>query len=93
MEFQFAVGDTIATFRRSAFTGRAELTADGYTTVLASPMRFSTQFTFGTRRTWQVAIAGHDVCITKIKPRFYGGLRANTFVVTVDGEEVASVRG
>lgn len=93
MELGFEVGGRPALFRRDAGTGRATLTVGDEVTALASPYSPLTHLEFTTRRSWRRQVGDHVVEVTKVRPRAVGGLRTNSFTITVDGTVVAEAEG
>ncbi|MFN8027839.1 MAG: hypothetical protein U0W40_16215 [Acidimicrobiia bacterium] len=93
MELRFDVDGSPAVFTRNDVTGRAELQVGDRKRVLQSPWRLSAHFSLRTRTVWREQIGDHVVEITKVRPRVYGGLQANSFVVDVDGQRVAEATG
>lgn len=93
MELAFAVGGERALFARNDMTGRATLQVGEDVRLLASPWRPSTHVEFKTRHVWTERFGEHTVEVEKRRPRMWGGLRANTFLVRVDGLEVAQGTG
>jgi hypothetical protein len=45
------------------------------------------------RRSWKTGTAEHDVEIVKVRPRMFGGIRPNSYTVSVDNIIVAKARG
>ena len=93
MQIEFGVDGSPATFTRNPDTGLAELRWDGETTRLQSPWNPLTHVSFGTTRTWERTLGGHLVAISVTRPRMAGGLRDNTYAITVDGVVVAEATG
>lgn len=93
MELAFEVDGTLAQFRRKASVGTAELAIGTEVVRLANPRKISTHMELGTRRTWKHRFNDHDIVIEKVRPRLFGGLRPNSFIVTVDGAIVAEATG
>ena len=93
MQLNFEIGSLPAVFYRNDWTGRAEIRVGDEKRSLQSPWRLSTHFTFGKRTVWREQFGEHTVEIEKIRPRMWGGLRANSFVVSVDGQSVAEATG
>jgi hypothetical protein len=93
MLIRFPVGETPATFRYNALTGRADLGLGQRTVPLQSPLRFSTHFQLGKTKSWTTQEQGHSITITKRRPRWVAGLRSNSFTVSVDGDVVAETTG
>jgi hypothetical protein len=93
MRIDFKADMTDAVFTRDPWTGRAELRVEGQTIELASPTQPGTHFTTSTREEWQAQIGSHDVTIVKTRPRFFGGLRRNSYIVSVEGRVVANAHG
>ena len=71
-----------AVFFRNDWTGEAEVRVGDQVRTLQSPRDFATHFSFSTR-----------TVVQKVRPRVFGGLRANSFVVRVDGRGVAEATG
>ena len=82
-----------AVFFRNDWTGEAEVRVGDQVRTLQSPRDFATHFSFSTRTVWREAFGEHTVEVQKVRPRVFGGLRANSFVVRVDGRGVAEATG
>jgi len=93
VRIDFAIGEGSAEFFRDDFTGRAEVRHEDEVVRLASPFNPLTHVSLSTTHEWQCQIQGHDVAIVKVRPRMAGGLRANEYVISVDGVVVAEDRG
>jgi hypothetical protein len=93
MQILFDIAGRPATFHRNRTTGSAQLVVGDTTTQLQDPLRLSTHFDFDTEQTWDCQIDGHQVAIVKQRPQFVGGLRKNSFTVSVDERVVATAEG
>ena len=93
MHLEFDVAGSPAAFTRNPDTGLAELQWGGDTQRLQSPWNPLTHLSLGTTRTWQRTLGGQAVVISVTRPRMAGGLRDNTYSVTVDGAVVAEATG
>ena len=93
MQISFDIAGTPAEFRRQSSTGKAELLVGDDVVALQSPLRVSTHFSFKTTQKWRCEVGGHVVEVVKVRPRFVGGLRENSYVITVDDNQVAAAAG
>jgi hypothetical protein len=93
MMLSFEVDGEPVEFRRNYWTGRAELRCGDEVIVLQSPFRLSTQFNLRTKVVWRHRLGEHDIVIEKVRPQFFGGLRANSYTVAVDDAMVAEGTG
>jgi hypothetical protein len=93
MQISFAVGGVPSMFRRNPWTGRADLQVGDGIVPLQNPMSLSTHYNVHAKLVWQHSVAGHEVEIVRVRPRFFGGLRPNSFTIVVDGSVVAQVTG
>lgn len=93
MQLDFAVAGAPASFTRNPDTGLAELRWNDETIRLQSPWNPLTHLSFGTTRTWERTLDGHAVVISVTRPRMAGGLRDNTYRISVDGAAVAEAVG
>jgi hypothetical protein len=93
VELRFEVGGVPAVFFRNDWTGRAEIRVGDQVRPLQSPRKLSTHFSFSTRTVWREVLDEHTVEVEKVRPWVLGGLRANSFVVRVDGQSVAEATG
>ncbi|MDQ6614575.1 MAG: hypothetical protein M3083_07480 [Actinomycetota bacterium] len=93
MELRFEVGSVPAVFFRNDWTGEAEILVGDQVRPLQSPRNFATHFSVSTQTVWREVFGDHTVEIEKVRPRVLGGLRANSFVVRVDGQRVAEATG
>jgi hypothetical protein len=82
-----------AVFFRNDWTGKAEVCVGDQVRPLQSPRKLSTHFSFSTRTVWREVFGEHMIEIEKVRPRAFGGLRANSYVVRVDGQSVADATG
>jgi hypothetical protein len=93
MKIEFDIGKSPALFHRDPLLGRADLLADGQKTALATLGDPATSFTYELVTHWTVTHGGHVIEIVKTRSRLLGGLRPASYVVKVDGAEVATARG
>ncbi len=93
MQMAFDVDGTPAEFRRSAWTGRAELQVGDDVVCLQSPYRLSTHFDFRTSTEWRERVGEHQVEIVKVRPRVFGGFRPSTVTISVDDAVIVSAEG
>lgn len=93
MELSFEIGGIPATFFRDDWTGKAELRMTNDVRELQSPGRLSTHVSVSTRTVWSEVVGSHTVEVEKVRPRLFGGLRPNLFIVRVDGQRVAEASG
>jgi hypothetical protein len=82
-----------AEFRRNPHTGRAELHVGDEVIRLQSPYQLSTQFEFRTRRVRRRRLGEHDVEIVKVRQIFSGGMRPQSYTISVDNTVVAEATG
>jgi hypothetical protein len=93
VEIAFEVDGVPWTFRRNGWTGRAELQVGSELVLVQSPVRPSTHVNVRTRKVWRRIVNGQEVEVEKVRPRVWGGLRDNSFTVSVGGEVVAQGTG
>jgi hypothetical protein len=93
MNIKFDIGTSSAQFHRNPLTGSTCLLIDGQKTSLASPLDPATQFSMQLKRVWTVSHGARTIEIEKIRPQWLAGFRPQTYVVRVDGEEVATAHG
>jgi hypothetical protein len=93
MQIDFEVAGVPASFRRNDMTGRAESQVGGEVQTIQSPYRLSTHFDIRTRIAWARRVGEHEIVIVRTRPRILGGIRANTFSISVDGVPVAEATG
>jgi hypothetical protein len=93
VELRFEIDGKPALFRRNDMTGRAELQVGDEVRLLQSPWRLSTHFSARTKKVWREQVAGHAIEVHKGRPLAFGGARANSFTVVVDGQTVAESSG
>jgi hypothetical protein len=93
MQIAFDVAGTPAEFRRNDVTGRTELRLGEEIVELQSPYRLSAHFAAGTEQVWTCRANDHDIQIVKVRPRVVGGLRDNSFTISVDDQVVAEAVG
>lgn len=81
---------------RDSFTGRFQCFANGRAYELKSPLALGTHFNFRTVHNYRVEVpeAGkHVIEIEHRRPRFFGGLRPQRYIVKVDGNLAADETG
>ena len=78
---------------RNWFTGSFTWKANGKTHEIKSPLAVGTHFAIDTKDDYSVAIAEHLVEIEHSRPRVFGGLRPQRYIVKVDGNVVADRTG
>ncbi len=81
---------------RDWFTGSFKCTANGKPIEIKSPFDIGTHFSLKTAHNYQVAVGDppkHLIEIEHSRPRFFGGLRPQRYVVKVDGELVCDESG
>jgi hypothetical protein len=93
MVINFDIAGVPAEFRRNPHTGRAELRVGDEVICPQSPYQLSTHFEFRTKRVWQRRIGEHDVEIVKTRPLMYGGIRPQSYTISVDNTVVAKATG
>jgi hypothetical protein len=93
MVISFDVAGVPAEFRRNPHTGRAELRVGDEVIRLQSPYQLSTQFEFRTKRAWRCRVGEHDIEIVKTRPVMSGGVRPQSYTISVDNTVVAEATG
>ena len=78
---------------RNWFTGSFNCSANGRTYEIKSPLSLGTHFSVSTKHDYTVEVGGHLIEIEHSRPRFFGGVRPQRYVVKVDGEVVADETG
>jgi hypothetical protein len=90
---RFDVDGQPVEFRRSWFTGRAELRHMGEVILLQNPLNPETHVSLSLTRTWTHRIGNHEVLIEKTRPLLFSAFRASDYRILVDGAVVAQSRG
>jgi len=99
MKIQFTIPDPqpIDVFiERNWFTGSFTCTANGRSYEIKSPLALGTHFAVSTTQNYSVEVGDatkHIIEIEHSRPRFFGGLRPQRYVVKVDGNLVADETG
>ena len=99
MKIEFTIPDEQPIYveiTRNWFTGSFECRANGQTYEIRSPLSLGTHFSIATKHEYIVEIGEspkHLVEIEHTRPRFFGGIRPQRYVVKVDGEVVADQTG
>ncbi|WP_114999012.1 hypothetical protein [Xanthomonas campestris] len=93
MELNFKVGTIPAKLTRGWFFGGMKVITAGGVVWLQHPLSPSTHFSFQTKSSWEVEVEGQKVRVEKIRPLMMAGLRAQSYMVYVDGSLVASDQG
>lgn len=93
MDIPFEVDGAPAEFRFSLMTGAAILVIAGQEVHLQSALDLKSHYGKSLSRTWRHQADGHVIEITKVRPQFLAGFRANEFNVVVDGQLVAAAKG
>ena len=81
---------------RNWFTGNFTCTANGEKRNIKNPGDLGTHFSFSTSNTYTLEVGyttKHVIEIEHTRPRWFGGLRPNRYVVKVDGNVVADETG
>ena len=81
---------------RDWFTGSFKCIANGKEQEIKNPFDLGTHFSFATTHNYQVAVGDpprHLIEIEHSRPRFFGGLRPQRYVVKVDGTTVVDKTG
>lgn len=78
---------------RNWFTGSFTCTANGRRYEIKSALSLGTHFAISTTHNYIVEIGEHLIEIEHSRPRFFGGLRPQRYIVKVDGEIVADETG
>jgi hypothetical protein len=90
MQISFDIAGTPAEFRRRSNAGKAELLVGDDVVPQQGPFRLSTHFSFKTKQTWHCQVGEQVVEIVRVRPRFVGGVRKNSYTISVDNTEVAA---
>lgn len=99
MKINFAIPDQPpinVEIKRDWFTGSFKCTANGKEYEIKSPYALGTHFAVSTTHNYTVEVGGekkHLIEIEHSRPRFFGGLRPQRYVVKVDGALVADQTG
>lgn len=93
MHIEFRIGDIRATLHRHWFSGGMTLVAAGRSIRLQHPLHPGTHVSWRRERHWDVQVEGHAVRVEKVRPLLMAGIRAQTYRVFVDGQQVAGARG
>ena len=81
---------------RNWFTGSFKCIANGKDYEIKSPYDLGTHFAISTTNNYTVEVGDerkHLIEIEHSRPRFFGGLRPQRYIVKVDGELVADQSG
>jgi hypothetical protein len=81
---------------RDWFTGSFKCIADGKAHELKSPLSLGTHFALSTTHNYSVEVGDatkHLIEIEHSRPRFFGGVRPQRYIVKVDGDQVADETG
>ena|SRR5688572_30259918 len=82
--------------KRDWFTGSFKCIANGKEYAIKSPYNLGTHFSVSTKHDYTVEVGDetkHLIEIEHSRPRFFGGLRPQRYVVKVDDEVVADKTG
>jgi hypothetical protein len=93
MKIDFHIGDEIATYSRSWFTGNAVLVTADQQINLQSPWSPGTHFDVQPSKSWQANVDGHRVFIEKTRPPVGAAFRQQTYRISVDGQIVIERTG
>jgi hypothetical protein len=93
MRIQFEVDGALIEFRRSWFTGRAELLVQGEVVPLQSALDPATHVSLSLTKVWRRQIGNSEVVIEKVRPLVLPGLRPHTFRVLVNDQVLAKQTG
>ena len=78
---------------RDSFTGSFKCVANGTQYQIKIPLALGTHFSVATTHNYTVEIGEHVIEIEHSRPRFFGGLRPQRYIVKVDGNLVADQTG
>ena len=99
MKINFAIPDQPpinVEIKRDWFTGSFKCTAKGKDYEIKSPYALGTHFAVSTTHNYTVEVGDekkHLIEIEHSRPRFFGGLRPQRYIVKVDGALVADQTG
>jgi len=96
MKIEFTIPDPQpiqVVIERNWFTGSFTCTANGQSQEMRSPLDIRTHFNIATTNNYTMQIGEHTVEVGHTRPRFFGGLRPQTYIVKVDGRLVAEQTG
>jgi hypothetical protein len=99
MKINFTIDDfepVEVELNRDWFTGSFKCTANGREYEIKSPLSIGTHFSLATTHNYEVAVGDppkHLIEIEHSRPRFFGGLRPQRYVVKVNGEAVVDQTG
>ena len=96
MKINFTIQDPTpieVEIKRDWFTGSFKCIANGRVYEIKSPLALGTHFSVATKHDYTVNVGDHIIEIEHSRPRFFGGLRPQRYVVKVDGELVADQTG
>lgn len=99
MNIKFTIPDpepVHVTISRDWFTGSFKCIANGTQYQIKSPLALGTHFAVSTTHNYTVELGDpvkHLIEIEHSRPRFFGGLRPQRYVIKVDGKLVADETG
>ena len=96
MQIKFTIPDAEpidVVIDRNWFTGSFTCTANGTSYEIKSPLELGTHFSVATTHNYTVNVGKHLVEIEHSRPRFFGGLRPQRYIVKVDGKLVVDQTG
>jgi len=96
MKINFTIQDPTpieVEIKRDWFTGSFKCIANGREYEIKSPYDIGTHFAISTTQNYTVEVGEHIIEIDHSRPRFFGGLRPQRYIVKVDGELVADQTG
>ena len=82
--------------KRDWFTGSFKCIANGREHAIKTPYALGTHFAISTTQNYTVEVGDetkHIIEVEHSRPRFFGGLRPQRYIVKVDGELVADQTG
>ena len=96
MKINFTIPDSTpinVEIKRDWFTGSFKCIANGREYEIKSPLALGTHFSVSTKHDYKVEVGEHIIEIEHSRPRFFGGLRPQRYIVKVDGKLVADQTG
>ena len=96
MKINFTIPDPSpieVAIKRNWFTGSFTCVANGTEYEIKSPYNLGTHFAISTKHDYVIHIGDHVIEIEHSRPRFFGGLRPQRYVVKVDGKLIADRTG
>lgn len=93
MHIELTIDGQDVTFSRNWFTGRTQLTVDGWKINLVDPYDAATHLNFDLTKTYKAFVGTHILEIEHKRPLLFAGFRPQRYRFLLDGKLIAERKG